>query len=55
MCVLLSLLEEPKARTCSAKKAPMKAISAKASTKAEPILSRILHNVHLGRTPAITK
>lgn len=50
MCVLMSLLEEPKARTCAAKKrTPMKA---KASTKAEPILSRILHNVHLGRVPA---
>ncbi len=52
MCVLMSLLEEPKASACSAKKGAPKAISAKTPTKTEPILSRILHNVHLGRVAA---
>jgi len=52
MCVLMSLLEEPKARPSSAKKGAPKAIGAKTPTKAEPILLRILHNVHLGRVPA---
>ncbi len=56
MCVLLSLIEEPKTKVTATKKnVAVKDVTLKPHAKSHRILSRLVQSVHFGRHAVLAK